>query len=173
MIKLLLVLALPRRLLLVRPDSFRLVKVFRADCLAGGGGVGARLLLLIGFSRVLCLCLEEVGGVGTKPSLLLLEAPCCCFCLSLSRFLLPRTRDLLVVGTRAGVGAPGPPLLAGKLAKLGELAELPGARGTGVGVTRGTADLSVVTGGPRGVVAEPGGDCFKVCFCNKLALSLQ
>ena len=133
--------------------------------------MGARLLLLMGFRRVLCLCLEEVGGVGTKPSLLVLEAPaCCCFCLSLSRFLLPRTRDLLVVGTRAGVAAPAP--LAGKLAKLGELAELPGARGTGVGVTLGTADLSVVTGGPRGVVTEPGDDCFKVCFCNKLVGSV-
>ena len=133
-------------------DSFRLVKVLSVDWRTGEGGVGARLLLLMGFSRVLCRCLEEVGGVGTKPSLVLLEDPCCCFCLSLSRFLLPRTRDLFVVGTRAGVAAPTPPLLAGKLAKFGELAELPGALGTGVGVILGTADLRVVTGGPRGVV---------------------
>ena len=166
---------LMKLLLVFLEDSFRLVKVLRVDCLAGGGGggVGARLLLLMGLRRVRCLCLEEVGGVGTKPSLLLLEDPASCFCLSLSRFLLPRTRDLLVVGTRAGVAAPTAPLLAGKLAKLGELAELPGARGTGVGVTLGTADLSVVTGGPRGVVTGPGDDCFKVCFCNKLALLLQ
>ena len=94
---LVLVLVLPLRLLFDRADSFRLVKELRVDCLAEGGGVGARLLLLTGFRRVLCLCLEEVGGVGTKPSLLVLEAPCCCFCLCLSRFLLPLTRDLLVV----------------------------------------------------------------------------
>ena len=162
-------LVFPLRLLVVLADSLMLVKVLRLDCLAGGGGVGARLLLLIGFRRVLCLCLEEVGGVGTNPSLFVLEDPaCCCFCLSLSRFLLPRTRDLLVVGARAraGVTATTPPLLAGKLAKLGELAELPGALGTGVGVTRGTADLRVVTGGPRGVVT--------VCFCNReLPILLQ
>ena len=134
--------------------------------------MGARLLLLMGLSLVLCLCLIEVGGVGTNPSFLVLEAPSC-FCLSLSLFLLPLTRDLLVVGTSAGVTAP-PLLLAGKLAKFGELAELPGDLGTGVGVILGTADLSVVTGGPRGVVTVPDGACFKVCFCNKLVgLELQ
>ena len=61
--------------------------------------------------------------------------------------------------------AAAPALLAGKLAKLGELAELPelpGALGTGVGVILGTADLRVVTGGPRGVVT--------VCFCNRVVV---
>ena len=79
--------------------------------------------------------------------------------------------SVLQARARAGVTATTPPLLAGKLAKLGELAELPGALGTGVGVILGTADLRVVTGGPRGVVSGvPAGDCFKVCFCNKSVL---
>ena len=122
-------------------------------------------------SLVLCLCLEDVGGVGTNPSLLLLEAPSC-FCLNLSLFLLPLTLDLLVVGTSPGVTEP---LLAGKLAKLGDAALVPGAFGTGVGVMRGKVDLKVVTVGPRGVVvgATPDGFCFKVCFCNKLFIALQ
>ena len=56
--------------------------------------------------------------------------------------------------------APAPGLIgtwpapaAWKWAKLGALSGVvPGARGTGVGVILGTADLRVVTGGPLGVV---------------------
>ena len=122
-------------------------------------------------SLVLCLCLPEVGGVGTNPSLLPLEAPSC-LCLSLNLFLLPLTRDRLVVGTKLGV-TESPPLLAGKLAKLGEAAFVPGALGTGVGVIRGSVDLKVVTVGPLGVVTAPDVFCFKVCFCNILFIALQ
>ena len=77
----------------------------------------------------------------------------------------------MVVGTSPAVAEP---LLAGKLAKLGASALVPGALGTGVGVTRGRVDLKVVTVGPRGLVTgTPDGVGFKVCFCNKLFIALQ